>query len=243
MKDDITISEIFGPTIQGEGPLLGMPTVFVRTGGCDFRCTWCDSMHAVDPSNRHEWMKMQPDEVMEQVVRLTRGFPVLVTLSGGNPALMPLGGVIERGQEYGYTFALETQGSTERDWFGLLDHLVLSPKGPSAGMRYEKKALQLCVGAAGKQTEIALKVVVFGEEDYQFARALHEDFGELPMYLQAGSPVPPVAVEPRSGRAALREEIAQRTIWLAGRVAQDRWFDVRVGCQLHTMLWGHERGV
>ena len=40
----IAISEIFGPTIQGEGALIGVPTVFVRTGGCDFRCSWTPSM-------------------------------------------------------------------------------------------------------------------------------------------------------------------------------------------------------
>ena len=39
----IAISEIFGPTIQGEGALIGKPTVFVRTGGCDYRCSWCDT--------------------------------------------------------------------------------------------------------------------------------------------------------------------------------------------------------
>jgi 7-carboxy-7-deazaguanine synthase len=259
LKDQITVSEIFGVTIQGEGPLLGVPTVFVRTGGCEFRCIWCDSMHAVDPSNRHDWEKLSADDVLERVVDITRGFPCLVTLSGGNPALMSLGGLIERGHELGYSFALETQGSTERDWFAALDHLVLSPKGPSSGMKFEKKTLQRCVEAAGSQTEIALKLIVFGEEDYLFARGVHEDFGELPMYLQAGSPVPSVKIATRPpvggvaeayttifnrlDKAELREEIAQRTIWLAGRVAQDRWFDVRVGCQLHTMLWGHERGV
>jgi 7-carboxy-7-deazaguanine synthase len=43
---DILISEIFGPTIQGEGALVGKPTVFVRTGGCDYRCDWCDTVYA-----------------------------------------------------------------------------------------------------------------------------------------------------------------------------------------------------
>jgi len=46
---EIRISEIFGPTIQGEGPLIGTPTVFVRTAGCDYRCTWCDTLYAVLP--------------------------------------------------------------------------------------------------------------------------------------------------------------------------------------------------
>ena len=52
----IRVSEIFGPTIQGEGVLIGLPTVFVRTGGCDYRCSWCDSLHAVDPKYRHDWV-------------------------------------------------------------------------------------------------------------------------------------------------------------------------------------------
>ena len=52
MKPRIRISEIFGPTIQGEGPLMGRPTVFVRTGGCDYRCRWCDTLYAVLPEFR-----------------------------------------------------------------------------------------------------------------------------------------------------------------------------------------------
>jgi 7-carboxy-7-deazaguanine synthase len=43
MTERVRISEIFGPTIQGEGPLIGRPSVFVRTAGCDYRCTWCDT--------------------------------------------------------------------------------------------------------------------------------------------------------------------------------------------------------
>lgn len=54
----IRIAEIFGPTIQGEGVLIGEPTVFVRTGGCDYRCAWCDSLHAVESRFRHEWKTM-----------------------------------------------------------------------------------------------------------------------------------------------------------------------------------------
>jgi organic radical activating enzyme len=52
MKERIRISKIFGPTIQGEGPLIGRPIVFVRTGGCDYRCSWCDTLYAVLPEYR-----------------------------------------------------------------------------------------------------------------------------------------------------------------------------------------------
>src|SRR5262249_17228736 len=90
MKDSIRISEIFGPTIQGEGPLIGRPTVFVRTGGCDYRCSWCDTLYAVLPEYRDEWTPMTPRAIMARVNELAGGEPVLISLSGGNPALQPL---------------------------------------------------------------------------------------------------------------------------------------------------------
>ncbi len=64
MKGSIRISEIFGPTVQGEGPLIGRPTVFVRTGGCDYRCGWCDTLYAVLPEYRDEWTLMAPAEIL-----------------------------------------------------------------------------------------------------------------------------------------------------------------------------------
>ncbi|MDF0142324.1 7-carboxy-7-deazaguanine synthase QueE, partial [Staphylococcus pseudintermedius] len=44
----IPVLEIFGPTIQGEGRVIGRKTMFVRTAGCDFRCSWCDSKFTWD---------------------------------------------------------------------------------------------------------------------------------------------------------------------------------------------------
>jgi len=50
----IPVLEIFGPVIQGEGPLAGQVSHFVRLGLCDYRCSWCDSMFAVDPAQVKE---------------------------------------------------------------------------------------------------------------------------------------------------------------------------------------------
>ncbi len=92
----IRISEIFGPTIQGEGHLIGQPTVFVRTGGCDFRCEWCDTLYAVDPEFKSQWKLYSAEEILHQVDILSQA-PLLITLSGGNPALQPLGHLLELG--------------------------------------------------------------------------------------------------------------------------------------------------
>src|SRR5215831_676545 len=148
MRQIIRVSEIFGPTIQGEGPLIGRPTVFVRTGGCDYRCSWCDTLYAVLPEYRSEWLPMSPPEIMARVDTLAGGNPVLITLSGGNPALQPLAPLIALGRRKGHTFAMETQGSIPQAWFAELDWLILSPKPPSAGTVDDGDALATSLKAA-----------------------------------------------------------------------------------------------
>lgn len=168
MKERIRISEIFGPTIQGEGPLIGRPTVFVRTGGCDYRCSWCDTLYAVLPEYRDEWTAMTPGEIMARVNELTGGNPVLVSLSGGNPALQPLAPLITLSRESGYSLALETQGSISQPWFAELDWLILSPKPPSASITVDWNAFETCLAAARGRPSSVLKIVVFDDADYRF---------------------------------------------------------------------------
>ena len=240
MTEAIRVSEIFGPTIQGEGPVIGVPTVFVRTGGCDFRCSWCDSLHAVDAEYRHTWAPMTPRAVMDEVRRLSGGTPLMVTLSGGNPAIQPLGPLIDLGRAEGYRFGLETQGSVARDWFGMLDMLVLSPKPPSSGMETDWAALQACVAAAGDAPS-ALKIVVFDEADFAYARDVAARHPGLPVYLQPGNHTPP---PPDDDSATVDQAgIDARMRWLVDRVIAEGWHEARVLPQLHVMLWGNKRGV
>lgn len=240
VTDPIRVSEIFGPTIQGEGALIGQPTVFVRTGGCDYRCEWCDSLHAVDAGYRHTWAPMQPKAVLAEVAHLTGGQPILVTLSGGNPAIQPLGPLIEAGHARGYRFAMETQGSVARDWFAELDMLVLSPKPPSSGMLVDWTAFKACLAAArGAQT--VLKIVVFDETDYDWARQVGERHPDLPLYLQPGNHTPP---PPEDDTATVDQAgIDARMRWLVERVVADGWYRATVLPQLHVALWGNKRGV
>ena len=75
---------------------------------------------------------MTTEEVFAKVQHLSGNKPILVTLSGGNPAIQPLGKLIDLGHTHGYTFAIETQGSVAQPWFAHLDYLTLSPKPPSS---------------------------------------------------------------------------------------------------------------
>ncbi|MDT8326647.1 MAG: 7-carboxy-7-deazaguanine synthase QueE [Roseovarius sp.] len=236
----IRVAEIFGPTIQGEGALIGMPTVFVRTGGCDYRCSWCDSLHAVDSAYRDTWKPIMPEAVMAEIEALSGGAPLMVSLSGGNPAIQPLGALIQLGRAKGYHFALETQGSVARRWFSDLDMLVLSPKPPSSGMAVDWDIFAQCVAAA-KGAPCVLKIVVFDEVDYRWARDAAGRYPGLPVYLQPGNHTPP----PPDDDSAVVDQmgIDARMLWLVDRVIGDRWYDAKVLPQLHVTLWGNKRGV
>ncbi|MDE1157752.1 MAG: 7-carboxy-7-deazaguanine synthase QueE [Neorhizobium sp.] len=251
--EKIRISEIFGPTIQGEGMLIGQPTVFVRTGGCDYRCSWCDTLHAVDSAYRDQWAPMGVEEIWAEVLKLSGSVPLTVSLSGGNPAIQPLGGLIRRGKRDGYRFAIETQGSVARDWFADLDFLVLSPKPPSSGMETDWDLLADCLAAARAKAaggaadtspsgpRIGLKFVVFDDADYDFARSASARFADLPVYLQPGNHTPP---PPDDDDACIDlDGIMERMLWLVDKVTDDRWFSATVLPQLHVLLWGNRRGV
>ncbi len=241
MVATIRISEIFGPTIQGEGALIGQPTVFVRTGGCDYRCSWCDTLHAVDNEFRHDWTPMSAEDVFADVEKLSGGVPIMVSLSGGNPAIQPLGGLINLGHAKGYKFALETQGSIVKDWFADLDVLTLSPKPPSSGMDTDYDLLTECITRAGDNVDISLKIVIQDEADYLYARQVSARYPELPIYLQPVNHTPP-PVDNMDEKIDI-DGIMSRMRWLVERAEQDQWRDVHILPQLHVLLWGNKRGV
>ncbi len=233
---DIVVSEIFGPTIQGEGALIGMPTVFVRTGGCDFHCCWCDTLYAVEKRFRDQWSKMGPQQVLEKIQALSGDTPLLVTLSGGNPALQPLGTLIDLGKDLGYRFALETQGSVDQAWFDKLDVLTISPKPPSSGTHFWPDKLRACIEAAGDQTELGLKIVIADEADLQWAHQRHLEYPRIPLILQ---PCNTTIGETLADPGVLEEKLR----WLVESVNRQRWYEMRVLPQLHVLLWGNQRGV
>ena len=236
----IPVVEIFGPTIQGEGAEAGIPTHFVRVGGCDFRCSWCDTMYAVDPEIvRATAEKLSSQEIVTRVMGLD-GHPNWVTISGGNPALHNLGDVVCGFQTAGFRVSVETQGSRWALWLGEVDRLTISPKPPSSGMATPRTAEQFeafmakAMGVA--RDEAVLKVVVFDEDDLAWARDVAARWRELPLYLSAGTPVP--------AGSDVRDAVGERYRWLCESVAgESELAHVRVLPQLHVIAWKGATGV
>lgn len=239
----LRIAEIFGPTIQGEGALIGAPTVFVRAGGCDYRCSWCDSLHAVDSAYRHNWAAMTTDAIWARVKALSGGVPLMVSLSGGNPAIQDFAPLISQGHADGYRFALETQGSVARAWFCDLDLLILSPKPPSSGETVDWDKFDDCIALA-KTAPTIMKIVIFDDADYDWARKVAARYGDLQLYLQPGNHTPPPPDADADADDAIdMTGIMNRMDWLIDKTLTDRWFTPHILPQLHVLLWGNKRGV
>lgn len=245
--DKIRISEIFGPTVQGEGALIGMPTVFVRTGGCDFRCSWCDTLYAVDPAFRADWKPDTAAEVMDRVRALSGGKPILVTLSGGNPAIQPLSGLIALGKPDGFTFAIETQGSIARDWFADLDYLTLSPKPPSSNTDFDPDALAACIDVARANgipdgPTIMFKFPVRDAADLMFADHVRKRHPDISVCLQPVNTTP-AEPHPDGANGVDIDGLTERYRWLVDQVSARGWFNIRILPQWHVHVWGNLRGV
>ena len=200
----------------------------------------CDTLYAVLPEHKSDWTKMDAPAILDEVERLSGGAPILITLSGGNPALQPLRELLELGHARGHTFALETQASKAPDWLGELDHLVLSPKPPSSKMEFSAENLARCLEIARggkKNTQISIKIVVFDEADFEFARRVYELHRDVPFYLSIGND------SVMTGAEADNAALTRKLEWLLERCARENWFDVTLTPQLHVLLWGNKRGV
>lgn len=238
MSKPLLVSEIYGPVVQGEGLLMGTPTIFVRLGGCDYRCSWCDSLYAVLPKFLPTWERLQPGEILDQLTLLNTHVKH-VTLSGGNPCIHNLAPLLDLLHAAGYATAIETQGTVYQTWLWRVGTVTVSPKPPSSGNVTEPDSDTLArimeiVNYKGYPS--GLKVVVFNEEDYAYAKAVHRQFPSTPLTLQVGTDQTPDPYIANTILDALRE-LQDKTLHDPDMV------DVKVLPQLHSILYGLKRGI
>ena len=201
---------------------------------------------------------MTAGEIWVHIRRLAPN-PIMITLSGGNPAMQPLEQLIRLGHATGYTFCIETQGSIAPDWLSEVDIVVLSPKPPSAGMAVRWDRFQRCLEVAASGTKdghaVVIKIPVFDDTDLDWVERKIDDgyLGTWPLYLSVGNPFPPgdPAAAPDMNLLWNRGEYEQpplavalleRYQWLAAEVLR-RGIPCRVTPQMHTLVHGNRRGV
>lgn len=218
----IPVSEIFGPTIQGEGSFVGTKTYFIRTHGCDYRCEWCDTTYAREG---YSYKELTVEEILQRLdVSLCR----VVTLTGGNPCIYNLRALVMELRRKDFKIHVETQGSIWRPWLEDVHHITVSPKPPSSGNVTPITTLS-AYESWRYVPSMELKVVVFDNADYNYAKEVHQYLPHIPLTLQAGSMVGNV----------------DRIGWLIDKAMQDKDLrhNIRVLPQLHVLLWGSKRGV
>jgi 7-carboxy-7-deazaguanine synthase len=249
------IAEIFGPTIQGEGELIGMPCIFIRFGGCDFRCPPCDSPHAVLPHLVSQLQQLSVTEILMKVYSLDPDCKWVV-FSGGNPALLLLEDLVKALHVRGTNVMIETQGSVYHSWIAECESVCVSPKGPSMygdGIvgdvqphRQVNNFYEQYKEDQAAHSRIYFKVVCFSEDDVTFAKEIHRRFPQVPIFLSVGNHAPGPTVG-NGGRgeadAADIPRLLDRLKWLCERTSNDpQMKDVRVLPQMHVLAWGNERG-
>lgn len=239
------VVEVFGPTVQGEGIDQGIPCYFIRMGGCDDKCTWCDTPFAVLPELVRRAERLTVEEICERINALAPG-PSWIIISGGNPALHDLAGLVILLHGRGYKVAVETQGTILKPWLHRADRVCVSPKPPSSGNMTSWDTLRKFLDGLSI-FKAFLKVVVLDNDDYKYARTIHSMFPGYKMFVSAcndaGSTVGnPDRVDDRTGTQIVMD-LCARGRWLANRIMVDpEMSDVQVQVQNHVLYWANDRG-
>ncbi|MBJ7886381.1 7-carboxy-7-deazaguanine synthase QueE [Bacillaceae bacterium HSR45] len=234
----ISVLEVFGPTIQGEGRVIGRKTMFVRTAGCDYRCSWCDSAFTWDGSAKEDIQLMSAEEIYNKLREVGGDNFNHVTISGGNPALIKgIQDLVDLFEEHHIQTALETQGSKFQPWMTQIDDLTISPKPPSSNMKPNLDILDSVIEQCVPES-LNLKVVIFDEDDFEFAKMIHHRYPSIPFYLQVGNPYLDEEVDNHTSKLLQRyEQLVERVM------TSSDMNNVYVLPQLHTLLWSNMKGV
>ncbi|GMR08058.1 MAG: 7-carboxy-7-deazaguanine synthase QueE [Gammaproteobacteria bacterium] len=211
--DTLRITEIFH-SLQGEGPCVGLPTVFIRLTGCPLRCGYCDTSYAFSGGE-----SMQIDSILAITASYGTG---LVTVTGGEPlAQMDCLVLLKRLCDAGFRVSLETSGARDISAVDKRVMCVMDLKTPASGEMSKNRYENIEHLKSGDQ----IKFVICDRQDYNWAKTIileHELQGVCDILF---SPV----------------YETQPATELADWILQDR-LPVRLQIQLHKFLWGEGPG-
>ena len=223
------ISEIFH-SIQGEGVLAGVSSVFIRTSGCNLRCTWCDTPYT-------SWKPEGTDQSVDSVLAVVKEFGARhVVLTGGEPMLFEESVTLcEQLRALGHHITIETAGTVFRPI--ACDLMSISPKlsnstplhDPFWSLQHEKLRLQ---------AEVVSRLMSLCYYQLKFVVAEPSDLAEIhPLVSQLNANAEKVLLMPEGRDGATLNE---RSIWIAEICKQ---YGYRYSPRLHVLLWGDRRGI
>ena len=221
------IAELFY-SIQGEGSLVGVPSVFIRTSGCNLRCAWCDTPYT-------SWQPEGADLTLNQIVDEVKAHQARhVVVTGGEPMIAPeIIALTERLRGLDLHITVETAGTVFQPV--ACDLMSISPKlansTPNGRWAAQHDRLRIQPGVLLElmaRYPYQLKFVIEKADDLDEVRAL---IGAL-----------------RADRSRVilmpegtdRDRLRERAVWLAEICKQEGF---RFSPRLHVDLWGHRRGV
>jgi len=207
------INEIFY-SIQGEGKWTGLPNIFIRTTGCNLRCSFCDTKYAYE-----EGTELEIKDILKKIKKYSCKY---VCLTGGEPLIQTEAfNLINALLKEDYKICLETNGSIDIKKISNKKNLMISldVKCPSSKM-HEKNYFE---NINLLNEEDHLKFVIKDKIDYEYAKKIIKKF----------QPKCIVFFQPVWGNDPKQ---------LAEWIIKDRT-NVRLGLQLHKLLWGEKRGV
>lgn len=227
----LPVSEVFGPTLQGEGPHAGRLVQFIRLGGCNLSCTWCDTPYTWDSTRFKLSVENPPTEVSDVLSRVVAGRTTVV--SGGEPLIHQdrpawdelLSGLAQRGCE----IHLETNGTIDPNDVTRhrVRHYSISPKLPNAGTHKPGQDPALDPGWWTVVVSKAFKFVCRDSDDVGAAVA-YAEFYDIPRSL--------VWVMPE-GRCTA--ELERTWPAVAASAVKHR---INATHRLHVMAWGDTKG-
>jgi 7-carboxy-7-deazaguanine synthase len=223
----LKIAEIFY-SVQGEGGLVGVPSIFIRTSGCNLRCSWCDTPYA---SWHPEGEDLSIDRILERASEYKAARHVVLT--GGEPMIAP--GIVElseRLRERGMHITFETAGTVQAPV--ACDLMSISPKlsnsTPEGVFRAQHERLRI-------QPEVLRALTAAYPYQLKFVIASEPDLAEAQELIALLDAPPGNVILMPEGTSA--EVLNERGVWIAELCKQHGY---RFSPRLHVHLYGNRRG-
>ncbi len=225
------VAEIFH-SIQGEGRLAGIPSVFIRTSGCNLRCVWCDTPYT-------SWEPEGEEKTLDDIIAEAKRYPSRhAVVTGGEPLIAPeIEDLTERLKSENFHITIETAGTVFKPV--RCDLMSLSPKlanstpwkrdsGRFAWMHQQRRLDFPALAEFIEHYDFQLKFVADGEDDFAEIEEIMEKLGGIDRAR--------VLVMPQG---QTREELHARAPWIV-ELCKTHGFTYCPRLQID--IWGNRRG-